>query len=109
MMLTIPAVLSADQVAAFRRTLDAAPWIDGAVTAGHQSAKAKDNLQIPEGRSTDHLPAGKKPWRDIWSGGQGIGLIHDIPTVAELVHRLQQEYVVACAIPDMAEAARAAL
>ena len=68
-----------------------------------------DNLQIPEGRSTDHLPAGKKPWRDIWSGGQGIGLIHDIPTVAELVHRLQQEYVVACAIPDMAEAARAAL
>ena len=33
--------------------------------------------------------AGKKPWRDIWSGGQGIGLIDDIPTVAELVRRLQ--------------------
>jgi nitronate monooxygenase len=68
-----------------------------------------DNLYIPEGRSTEHLPAGKKPWRDIWSGGQGIGLIHDIPTVAELVRRLQEEYVAACAIPDMAEAARAAL
>jgi nitronate monooxygenase len=68
-----------------------------------------DNLFIPAGRSTDHLPEGKKPWRDIWSGGQGIGLIHDIPTVAELVRRLQEEYVAACALPDMAAAARAAL
>lgn len=68
-----------------------------------------DNLFIPEGRSTDHLPEGKMPWRDIWSGGQGIGLIHDIPATAELVRRLQQEYVAACAVPDMAEAARAAL
>ncbi len=49
MMLTIPAVLSADQVAAFRRTLEAAPWIDGAATAGHQSAQAKRNVQIEEG------------------------------------------------------------
>lgn len=68
-----------------------------------------DNLFLPEGRSTDHLPAGKKPWRDIWSGGQGIGLIHDVPNVAGLVRRLQEEYVAACAIPDMADAARAAL
>jgi nitronate monooxygenase len=68
-----------------------------------------DNLFIPPGRSTEHLPADKKPWRDIWSGGQGIGLIRDIPTVAELVKRLQQEYIAACAIPDMAAAARAAL
>jgi nitronate monooxygenase len=68
-----------------------------------------DNLFIPEGRSTEHLPPGVKPWRDIWSGGQGIGLIRDIPTVAELVRRLQEEYVAACAIPDMAMAAKAAL
>ena len=68
-----------------------------------------DNLFIPEGRGTDHLPEGKTPWRDIWSGGQGIGLIHDIPAVSELVHTLQEEYVAACAIPDMAAAAKAAL
>jgi nitronate monooxygenase len=68
-----------------------------------------DNLFIPEGRSTEHLPAGKTPWRDIWSGGQGIGLIQDLPTVAELVARLQAEYIAACAVPDMAAAARAAL
>jgi nitronate monooxygenase len=68
-----------------------------------------DNLFIPAGRNTEHLPEGKKPWRDIWSGGQGIGLIHDIPTVAQLVRRLQEEYVAACTIPNMAAAAQAAL
>jgi nitronate monooxygenase len=68
-----------------------------------------DNLFIPEGRGTEHLPSGKTPWRDIWSGGQGIGLIHDLPSVADLVRRLQQEYVAACAAPDMAAEARAAL
>jgi nitronate monooxygenase len=68
-----------------------------------------DNLPRPVGRGTDHLPAGIKPWRDVWSAGQGIGLIHDIPTVAELVRRLQAEYVAACAIPDMCEAARVAM
>jgi nitronate monooxygenase len=36
-----------------------------------------------------------KAWRDIWSGGHGVGLIDDIPTVAELVDRLAAEYEVA--------------
>jgi nitronate monooxygenase len=67
------------------------------------------NLPSPKGRTTEHLPEGIKPWRDIWSAGQGIGLIDDLPSVAELVQRLQQEYVAACAIPDWADQARAAL
>jgi nitronate monooxygenase len=67
------------------------------------------NLPNPKGRTTDHLPEGRKPWRDIWSAGQGIGLIHDLPSVAELVQRLQEEYVAACAIPDWAVQAKAAL
>ena len=68
-----------------------------------------DNLPKVSGRGTDHLPAGIKPWRDVWSAGQGIGLIHDLPTVAELVRRLQTEYVAACAQPDLSKAAAAAL
>lgn len=32
-----------------RRVLDQAEWVDGRVTAGHQSAKAKDNMQVREG------------------------------------------------------------
>jgi nitronate monooxygenase len=67
-----------------------------------------DHLPTVTARGTDHLPAGMKPWRDIWSAGQGIGLIHDVPSVAELVDRLQAEYIAACAIPDMSVAARAA-
>lgn len=36
--------------------------------------------------------AAKKVWKDIWSAGQGVGSIHDIPGVATLVARLKQEY-----------------
>jgi PKHD-type hydroxylase len=49
MLLQIPDVLSATQVAQCRSLLDAAEWVDGRVTAGFQSSRAKDNLQIPEG------------------------------------------------------------
>ena len=49
MLLSIPSVLTAEQVAQARQLLDQAQWIDGKVTAGHQSSKTKDNLQIPEG------------------------------------------------------------
>jgi PKHD-type hydroxylase len=48
MLLHIPGVLGVDDVRAFRQRLDAAEWIDGRVTAGHQSARAKRNLQLPE-------------------------------------------------------------
>src|SRR3974390_2135463 len=68
-----------------------------------------DNLPKRVGRGTDHLPAGIKPWKNLWSAGQGIGLIQDIPAVAELVRRLQAEYVAACSMPDMSKAAEAAM
>ncbi len=48
MLLDIPNVLSAEQVAQARQVLDQAEWVDGRVTAGHQSARAKRNLQLPE-------------------------------------------------------------
>jgi nitronate monooxygenase len=68
-----------------------------------------DRLPKPSKRGTDHLPEGVKPWKTVWSAGQGIGLIDDIPSVAELVQRLQTEYLAACSTPDMADAVRAAL
>ncbi|WP_300295562.1 Fe2+-dependent dioxygenase [Ferrovibrio sp.] len=49
MMLRIPAVLTKQQVAQCRQVMDAAEWVDGNVTAGHQSALAKKNMQLPEG------------------------------------------------------------
>ncbi|CAB3689733.1 NAD(P)H-dependent flavin oxidoreductase [Trinickia soli] len=33
-----------------------------------------------------------KAWKDIWGAGQAVGLMDDVPTVAELVARLKQEY-----------------
>jgi nitronate monooxygenase len=33
-----------------------------------------------------------KAWRDIWGCGQGIGVVHDVPSVGELVERLAGEF-----------------
>jgi len=48
MIVRVPAVLSAEQLAAARAFLADAPWGDGRVTAGYQSARVKENLQLPE-------------------------------------------------------------
>jgi PKHD-type hydroxylase len=48
MLLTIPDVLTRDQVAEARDRLAGAGWVDGRVTAGYQSSRVKDNLQLPE-------------------------------------------------------------
>jgi nitronate monooxygenase len=34
----------------------------------------------------------QKAWRDIWSGGQGVGNIHDILPAGEVVARMAKEY-----------------
>lgn len=49
MLVAIPDVLTAAQVAEARKILDAAEWVDGRVTAGHQGAHVKDNVQLPPG------------------------------------------------------------
>ncbi|UUY00735.1 nitronate monooxygenase family protein [Sphingomonas sp. J315] len=38
---------------------------------------------------------GLRPWKDIWSAGQGVGAITDVPSVAELVERLSADYAAA--------------
>lgn len=62
------------------------------------------------GLDPDHLPAGdpgafaklsqsekegggSKAWRDIWGAGQGVGLINDVPSVAQIVDTLEAEYL----------------
>lgn len=49
MLLPVPDVLTPAQVKSAREALLAAEWVDGKVTAGHQSARAKRNRQVPEG------------------------------------------------------------
>lgn len=46
MILAIPDVLGAEELAAARKRLESAEWIDGRATAGHQGARVKQNQQL---------------------------------------------------------------
>lgn len=43
----------------------------------------------------EELDTESKAWKDIWSAGQGVGGIADVPTVAQLVARLHSEALAA--------------
>jgi nitronate monooxygenase len=48
-----------------------------------------------------------KRWRDIWSAGQGVGSVKDTPTTAELIARMEGEFVAATERLRGIESARA--
>ncbi|WP_295938666.1 Fe2+-dependent dioxygenase [uncultured Xanthomonas sp.] len=48
MLLHIPDILSADEVARFRQALETADWVDGRETVGAQGAQVKRNLQLAD-------------------------------------------------------------
>jgi len=48
MLVPIPDLLKADQVLKARRIFEESEWVDGRVTAGHQSVRVKNNMQLPE-------------------------------------------------------------
>lgn len=63
---------------------------------------------VAAGLDPDNLPAADKSrmnfganrerpkaWKDIWGAGQGVGNIDDVPPAAELIQRLQREYLAA--------------
>jgi nitronate monooxygenase len=54
-----------------------------------------ENLPMADKTKMDFGSGGAnkaKAWRDIWGAGQGVGLMHDTPSVAEVAARLQAEY-----------------
>ena len=53
--------------------------------AGDPGAFAKLSQENKEGGAS-------KAWKDIWGAGQGVGLIDNVPTVAQIVDTLEQEY-----------------
>ena len=48
MIVHVPTVLNTAQIAYCRDVMQGAPWVDGRVTAGFQSAAVKHNRQLPE-------------------------------------------------------------
>ncbi len=114
MLLPIPDVLTFEQVAEARQVLDSATWVDGRVTAGHQSARAKDNMQLAEGDPAAQrlgemilTALGKNPLFisaalpsrvfpplfNRYQGGQSFGTHVDnaIRTVAGTAHRIRTD------------------
>ena len=53
-----------------------------------ETVKKQGDVDFGEELNPDNV----KAWKDIWSAGQGVGCISDVPTVAELVSRLQTEF-----------------
>jgi nitronate monooxygenase len=53
-----------------------------------------DNLPVGDKSKMSFASDRERPkvWKDIWSAGQGLGLIDDVPPVAEIVARLRREY-----------------
>jgi PKHD-type hydroxylase len=54
MLLHVPAVLDAAQLAQVRAALDRAEWTDGKETVGQQGARVKHNRQLPEASPLRH-------------------------------------------------------
>src|SRR5271154_3891098 len=114
MLLPIPDVLTREQILHARQILDGAEWVDGRVTAGHQSAQAKDNMQLREGSPAARelgamilsaleqnalfisatLPARVfPPLFNRYQGGQSFGTHVDnaIRTVTGTAHRIRTD------------------
>jgi nitronate monooxygenase len=51
-----------------------------------------DNLPVSDKSKMSFGSGSAKAWRDIWGAGQGVGLMEDVPTVAEMVERLTRQY-----------------
>ncbi len=55
-------------------------------------AAGLDPDRLPDAPGTHVGDHDKRPWKNIWSAGQGVGSIHDTPSMADLVARLGDEY-----------------
>ncbi len=71
--------------------------VHGSYLRGSIEKAGMDPDNLPEGdkSSMDFGSGGAaeaKAWRDIWGAGQGVGTIHDVPAVADLVDQLAEDY-----------------
>jgi nitronate monooxygenase len=46
---------------------------------------------VPPDFTPDRSPEGAKRWKDIWSAGQGVGLVHDVKPIGAIVEQLAKE------------------
>ncbi|HAB02073.1 MAG TPA: 2-nitropropane dioxygenase [Pseudomonas sp.] len=71
-----------------RPSLEQAGYDMASLESGHEQGKLKP------------IDDEAKAWKTVWSAGQGVGDIHDLPSVARLIERLHNEYHAALARAD---------
>jgi nitronate monooxygenase len=59
-----------------------------------QASLAQNGLleDAPGGHPKMNMDSETRAWKTVWSAGQGVGSIHDVPPAAELCQRLISEY-----------------
>ena len=69
-------------------------YLKGSILA---SGMDPENLPVADPSKMDFEKAttGAKAWKDIWGAGQGVGSMKEVVPVAQLVDRLEQEYIAA--------------
>jgi nitronate monooxygenase len=55
------------------------------------------NLPQPDAGASNFGSSRIKPWKDIWSAGQGVGAIDNVLPTAQIVDGFKQEYAQAMA------------
>ena len=60
--------------------------------AGYDLARLQDKGDVNYGEKLKPISDEAKAWKTVWSAGQGVGGIDDLPSVQELVSRLDHEY-----------------
>ncbi|HDS1802898.1 TPA: nitronate monooxygenase [Pseudomonas putida] len=63
-----------------RSSLEQAGYDMSALKGGHEQGKLKP------------VDDEAKAWKTVWSAGQGVGEIHDLPSASALIERLHSEY-----------------
>ncbi|TLX52795.1 nitronate monooxygenase [Stutzerimonas nosocomialis] len=64
--------------------------------AGFDQERLQGKVAMDYGAKLKPVRDEAKAWKTVWSAGQGVGSIDDLPSVAELVARLDREYRQAC-------------
>lgn len=60
--------------------------------AGYDLKRLQDKGDINYGEKLKPMDEEAKAWKTVWSAGQGVGGIRDLPSVSELIARLDAEY-----------------
>jgi nitronate monooxygenase len=60
--------------------------------AGYDLGQLQNKGEVNYGEKLKPMDEEAKAWKTVWSAGQGVGTIRDLPSVEQLIARLDSEY-----------------